>query len=171
MRARTADACTCCAHARAHVGARSGAHASVPNHACEPFPISVDRLCLGAQAFQSAKAFNANIGAWNTAAVSIMQQVCAAFPARQRATACVPDALGRASMQRGRLCAAAPPTRARARARAGTRLRGAMGVGMAARRRDSKYMRFDIYASFIYIYIYVYSRTGRVYVYVYQCAC
>jgi hypothetical protein len=87
-----------------------------------------------AQAFVSASAFNANIGAWNTASVSSMSMVCAASGPAARTMA---DALGRASMRRGRLCAAAPPTRARVRTRAGTRLRGALGVGTAARRGGS----------------------------------
>jgi hypothetical protein len=47
---------------------------------------------VGAQAFGSASAFNANIGAWNTASVSNMAVVCAASPARlhrrARARAC-----------------------------------------------------------------------------------
>ena len=47
------------------------------------------------------------------------------------------DALGRASMRRGPLCAAAPPMCARVRTRAGTRLRGALGVCTAARRGGS----------------------------------
>ncbi len=47
-----------------------------------PF-VGVDRGWLGSQAFQrkpffSASAFNANIGAWNTAAVTTLHQVCAA---------------------------------------------------------------------------------------------
>jgi hypothetical protein len=66
-----------------------------------------------------ASAFNANIGAWNTAAVTTLQGVCAARGPAARSTA---DALGRASVRRGRLCAAAPPMRARVRTRAGTRL-------------------------------------------------
>ncbi len=38
----------------------------------------------GSQAFYSTKSFNAaNIGAWNTAAVSNMYQVCAAFGRRR----------------------------------------------------------------------------------------
>jgi surface protein len=34
--------------------------------------VGVDRGWLGSQAFKSASAFNANIGAWNTASVSNM---------------------------------------------------------------------------------------------------
>ena len=73
----------------------------------------VDRVRLGAQAFYKASAFNANIGAWNTASVSNMESVCAALfgpAARHRRR----DALGGTSMRRGPLCAAAPPMRARA---------------------------------------------------------
>ena len=55
---------------------RSGAHASAPTHA-SAFPSAVDRGWLGAQAFQAASAFNANIGAWNTARVTTLQWVCA----------------------------------------------------------------------------------------------
>jgi surface protein len=66
-------------HTRAHVlRARSGAHASAPTHA-SAFPPAVDRGWLGAQAFYNAKAFNANIGAWNTAAVTDLSAVCAAL--------------------------------------------------------------------------------------------
>jgi surface protein len=84
--------------------------------------------------FQSASAFNANIGAWNTASVSNMDGVCAAPGPVACTTA---DALGGASMRRGRLCAAASPMRARAHSFAGTRLRGGLGVGTAARRGGS----------------------------------
>jgi hypothetical protein len=42
-----------------------------------------------------------------------------------------------ASVRRGRLCAASPPMRAHVRTRACTRLRGALGVGTAARRGRS----------------------------------
>ena len=58
---------------------------------CERVPAGVDREWLGAQAFQSASAFNANIGAWNTAAVTTLSGVCAAFGpggAPPRAAAC-----------------------------------------------------------------------------------
>ncbi len=89
---------------------------------------------FGAQAFQGASAFNANIGAWNTAAVTTLENVCAAPGPAARTMAA---ALGRASVRRGRLCAAAPPMRARVRTRAGTRLRWSLGVGTAARRGGS----------------------------------
>ena len=39
--------------------------------------VGVDRVWLGSQAFSSASAFNANIGAWNTARVVDMSGVCA----------------------------------------------------------------------------------------------
>ncbi len=54
----------------------------------------MDRGWFGSQAFWSASAFNANIGAWNTASVLNMQSVCAAFPARAERNR-RRDALGR----------------------------------------------------------------------------
>jgi hypothetical protein len=44
--------------------------------------VGVDRVRLGSQAFYAASAFNADIGAWNTARVTTLLAVCAAFPAR-----------------------------------------------------------------------------------------
>ncbi len=65
-------------------------------------------------AFYQATAFNGNIGSWNTAAVTTLYAVCAAYSARRRATAALRrDALGGSSMRRGPLCAAAPAMRAR----------------------------------------------------------
>ncbi len=49
---------------------------------------------FGAQALSNAKAFNADIGAWNTAAVTSLSLVCAAPGPAARTTA---DALGRGS--------------------------------------------------------------------------
>jgi hypothetical protein len=116
--------------------------------ACTPF---APTCAIGSQAFLGASAFNVNIGAWNTARVTDLNGVCAAVgPATHHAA----DALGRTSMRRGPLCAAAPPMRARVRTRAGTRLRGAMGVGTAARRGGS------IHAS-EYMYVYVYLWVTR----------
>jgi hypothetical protein len=45
---------------------------------CEPLPSAWTACGFGAQAFYSASAFNAAIGAWNTAAVTSLWQVCAA---------------------------------------------------------------------------------------------
>ncbi len=73
--------------------------------------VGVDRGWVGAQAFYEAKAFNVNIGAWNTAAVTTLAYVCAAFSARA-AHHRGRDALGGTSVRRGPLCAAAPPMRA-----------------------------------------------------------
>jgi hypothetical protein len=78
MRARTADVRTCCAHLRARVDA--GVR-SVPTHqrqTVRALSAIVDRVWLAAQAFLGASAFNANIGAWNTARVTTLQSVCAA---------------------------------------------------------------------------------------------
>ncbi len=121
------------------------------------------RACgFGAQAFQSASAFNANIGAWNTASVSNMRQVCAAPGPAARTIA---DALGRASMRRGRLCAAAPPMRARLRTRAGTSLRGALGVGTAARRGGSVHASEYIHMSVCVGVTHVFTPTLSIYLY------
>jgi hypothetical protein len=139
-----------------------------------PWPSAWTACGFGAQAFYSAKAFNANIGAWNTAGVIDFAQVCAAPGPAARTMA---DALGRGSMRRGRLCAAAPPMRARVGTRAGTRLRGALGVGTAARRGGSIHASEYVYTYtcvlFVYTYIIhlsVYVRIGRVYVCGHQCA-
>ena len=64
-----------CARARACAIALARIRADT----CERVPVGVDRGWLGAQAFYSASAFNANIGAWNTAAVTDLSWVCAAF--------------------------------------------------------------------------------------------
>ena len=91
---RQAWACTRAARVRPCARARACAieRARIRADTCERLPAGVDRGWLGAQAFSSAKAFNANIGAWNTASVSNMASVCAAFPARggapPRAAAC-----------------------------------------------------------------------------------
>jgi hypothetical protein len=42
-----------------------------------PCPSAWTACGFGAQAFNSASAFNANIGAWNTARVTVMNSVCA----------------------------------------------------------------------------------------------
>ncbi len=111
------------------------------------FPSAWTTCSFGAQAFRQASAFNANIGAWNTASVSEMAWVCAAFPARRRASAGVLGAHGRASMQRGPLCAGATAD-ARARAREAAASAGVDGCwdSCAEERCDT----------FIYAYRYIY---------------
>ncbi len=118
---------------------------------------------FGAQAFFSASAFNANIGAWNTARVTTLTYVCAAPGPAARTMA---DALCRGSVRCGPLCAAAPPMCARVRTREGTRLRGALGAGTVARRGGSKRV-----SECIYIYIYVrgcYGFIDRISIYQYM---
>ncbi len=68
-RAASVSACVCACdlaptHPRRRMRARS---------------VGVDRGRLGSQAFNSASAFNANIGAWNTASVTTLHGVCAAL--------------------------------------------------------------------------------------------
>jgi hypothetical protein len=54
--------------------------------ACEHFTPPPSVALIGSQAFFSASAFNANIGAWNTASVTTLFTVCAASgPARTAA--------------------------------------------------------------------------------------
>ena len=81
-----------------------------PRKTVRALAIGVERVRLGSQAFWGASAFNANIGPWNTASVTTLYGVCATFGQR-RATAGVPDALGRSSMRRRPSCAAATPMR------------------------------------------------------------
>jgi hypothetical protein len=78
MRARRTHVLTCCVHARARARLYDWATTNPRRH-MRARSVGVDCGWLGAQAFYSATAFNANIGAWNTASVSSMQSVCAAL--------------------------------------------------------------------------------------------
>ena len=98
LRRRTDRRCGPAAHTRpraasvcARVYACAIGRARIRAGTCEHLPAGVDRGWLGAQAFFAASAFNANIGAWNTAAVTTLSSVCAAFGpggAPPRAAAC-----------------------------------------------------------------------------------
>jgi hypothetical protein len=69
--------------ARARVCAWARPH---PPRRVRALPAAAERRGLGSQAFNSASAFNANIGAWNTASVTALYRVCAALgPARTAA--------------------------------------------------------------------------------------
>ena len=81
MRARATEARTWCAHVRARRGC-GYRRARIRAEPCERFPSAWTACGFGAQAFYSASAFNANIGAWNTASVTTLYAVCAAFSAR-----------------------------------------------------------------------------------------
>ena len=80
-----------CAHASAGSCCGLGLKPETLSRA-SPCPSASTACGFGAQAFTSASAFNANIGAWNTAAVTTLYAVCAAFSARggapPRAAAC-----------------------------------------------------------------------------------
>jgi hypothetical protein len=119
---------------------------------------------FGAQAFDGALAFNADIGAWNTASVSNMAYVCAA-PGPGGA-----HYGGRArrgfDAARGLLYAAAPPMRARVRTRAGTRLRGGLGVGTAGRRGGSIHASLNLYMCVYASVCYTLAPTLSIYLYV-----
>ena len=72
-----------CIRARARVCAWARPH---PRKHLRALRAAAERRVLGAQAFDMASAFNANIGAWNTARVTRLDSVCAAFgPARTAA--------------------------------------------------------------------------------------
>ena len=157
-RACTTNAPTCvsvCVRARVRVCL--GAPVSAPKvraEMSELFPIGVDRIRFGSQAFTSASAFNVDIGAWNTARVTTLYQVCAALGLR-RVTAA--DALGRGSMRRGR-CARWYCRCVRASLRAHmyghSVARVSTCVRIAARRKGR-----------IYVCIYVVSSAGIIYTY------
>ncbi len=73
-----------CVRARALVCVRG--RARIRADACEHFTPPPSVALIGSQAFNSASAFNANIGAWNTASVTTLYSVCAASgPARTAA--------------------------------------------------------------------------------------
>ena len=149
----------------ARVCARAIGRTRIRADTCERLPVGVDRGWFGAQAFLGASMFNANIGAWDTARVTSLQEVCAAFSARA-ARHRRRDALGRSSVRRGPFCAAAPPMRARvclcadvwARACAGAHVR----TRIAAR---------TIAGIHVCIYVYVFMCVYYAYLYRYMCTC
>ncbi len=65
-------------HIRAHVCIHECTRA-YPRRSVRALSVGVDRVRFGPQAFASATAFNANIGAWNTASVTDLSSVCAAW--------------------------------------------------------------------------------------------
>ena len=108
----------------ARARARAIGRARIRADACERLPAGVDRGWLGAQAFYSAAAFKANIGAWNTARVTDLFNVCAALPARA-ARHRRRDALGRVvDAARAVVRGSTADARARVRRRVGARMRG-----------------------------------------------
>ncbi len=66
-----------CAHALAGSCCGLGLNPETLNRASR-CPSAWTACGCGAQAFRFASAFNANIGAWNTAAVTTLENVCAA---------------------------------------------------------------------------------------------
>ncbi len=143
-----------------------GAHASAPNRA-SPFRRRGPRAAP-ARRRSTRRRRSTPTSARGTPRVSprfaaITRPPCrtryAPLPARRRATAGVPDALGRASMRRGRLCAAAPPMRAHARTCRHSSARASTCVAMAGRRRDSIYVH-------VFVYIYVFTDIIHIYMYI-----
>ncbi len=80
VRACRTHAPTCCVRAR--VCAACDWAPTHPRRTVQARFVGVDRVRFGSQVFYNAPAFNANIGAWNTARVTTLERVCAAFPAR-----------------------------------------------------------------------------------------
>jgi surface protein len=70
-----------CDRVRSRACARAFPLARIHAETMRALPVGVDRVRLDPQAFNVASAFNANIGAWNTASVTNMYQVRAAFSA------------------------------------------------------------------------------------------
>jgi hypothetical protein len=124
MQARRTHARTCRVRARARVSVCDWAPTHPRRH-MRARSAGVDRGWLGPQAFNSATAFSADIGAWNTARVTTLSAVCAAYSGPGGAPPRGGTRSAGSSVRRGPLCAAAPPMRARAcvRRRAGTRMR------------------------------------------------
>ncbi len=141
-RARVLRACAraCgCAFGRARIRAEP----------CEPLP-SAWTACGSARRRSTRRRRSTPTSAHGTPRRSPRWSRYAPLPARRRATAGVPDALGRAPMRRGRLCAAGPPMRAHARTCRHSSARASTCVAMAGRRRDSIYVH-------VYVYMYVYT--------------
>jgi hypothetical protein len=67
-----------CAHALAGSCCGLGLKPETLKKCASPCPSASTASGFGAQAFQYASAFNADIGAWNTASVSSLASVCAA---------------------------------------------------------------------------------------------
>jgi hypothetical protein len=63
-----------CVCARVCVWART-----YPRRSVEAVSVGMDRVRHGSQPFWSATAFNADIGAWNTASAMSFERVCASF--------------------------------------------------------------------------------------------
>ncbi len=86
-----------CVQVRACVFGRGFVHAN-PRRNVRALSVGMDRVRFGSQVFKLASAFNANIGAWNTARVTNMDWVCFAYDTWHATAA---DVLGRGSMRRG----------------------------------------------------------------------
>jgi hypothetical protein len=175
MRAHRTHARPRAASVRARVCACDWAPTHPRQHVRAP-SVGMDRGWLGAQTFQMASAFNANIGAWNTAALTVMSYVCAAFPARA-ARYRRRDALGGSSIRRRPVCAAAPPMRAHVFAQSCGHAHAWVPTfaGTAARTKDGCFVCMDVrpYISMhaLYIHLYIYT---KVHVYLCErrvCAC
>jgi hypothetical protein len=112
---------------------------------CEPLPVGRGPRAASVRRRSSRRRRSTRTSARGTPRRSPRWKWYAPLAARRRALWRTRSA--GASMRCGRLCVAAPPMRARVRTRAGTRLRGALGVGTAGRRGGSIHASEYIYIS------------------------
>ncbi len=167
MRARRTP--TCCVRPRARVCACAIGRPRIGADTCERPSVGVDCVWLGSQAFKEADAFKANIGAWNTASVTTLSEVCAAFSAPGGAPP-RRDALGGSSMRGAGRCARRRRRCARARVCADVWARACAGAHVC--RYSCAYERRVIcmYVCIcIYMYTYIYICIIRTYTGI--CAC
>ncbi len=137
------------ASVRARACARAIGRARIRAEPCERVPSAVDRGWFGSQMFTVASAFNADIGAWNTAAVMDLYGVCAAFSA----TGGAPPQAGRArrvvdaarAVVRGGTADAARAC-VYAQTCGHTHARMPTCVGIASRSKDGIHVFMDIHA-------------------------
>jgi hypothetical protein len=169
MQARRTHARTCRVRARARVSVCDWAPTHPRRH-MRARSVGVDRGWLGSQAFNSATAFSADIGAWSTAAVTTLSSVCAAFSARA-ARHRRRDALGRV-VGAGRSVVRGGTADARASVCAQTcghaHARVCTCVGIAARSKDGIHACVYMYAYICVLYslcVCTCARDG------YGCAC
>jgi surface protein len=134
---------TCCVRARACVRMCDRARTHPRRH-MRARSVGVDRGWLGSQAFAYASAFNADIGAWNTASVTSLGNVCAALSARRRGSASGTRSAGR-RCGAGRCSWRQPPMRARAQTCGHAHSRMSTCVGIAARSKDGLHVCMDMY--------------------------
>jgi hypothetical protein len=118
---------------------------------CEPVPVGRGPRAASARRRSTRRRRSARTSARGTPRPSPRWPMYAPLPARRRALR--RPRSGGLRMRRGLLCAVAPPMRARVRTRVGARLRGALGVGMDARRGGSVHDPNICVCIYIYMFV------------------